>query len=132
MNTVVEAHKARAAEVNAAIEQHREIATLKPVPKGKKEQPLELHPDDFVRIKAQKIADVAKEKPTVAVDVGKPVDDKASDSYAAHIEVGPFCNGSIGAVAYLLPICHHCEVYFMKFDKAGLALFLCPRLQSVS
>ena len=104
MNAVVEAHKARAAEVSAAIEQHRDVITLKPVPKGKKEQPLELHPDDFVRIKAQKIVDVAQEKPTAAVDVGKPVDDKASDSYAAHVEVGPFCYGSIGVLAHLLPL----------------------------
>lgn len=104
VNAVVDAHKARAAEVSAAIEEHRDIVTLKPVPKGKKEQPLELHPDDFVCIKAQKIADVAKEKPSAAVDVGKPVDDKASDSYAAHIEVRPLCNSSIGALAYLLPL----------------------------
>ena len=104
VNAVVEAHKARAAEVSAATEQHRDISTLKPVPKGKKEQPLELHPDDFVRIKAQKIADAAKEKPTAAVDVGKPVDNKVSDSYAAHIEVGPFCNGSTGESVYLLPL----------------------------
>lgn len=112
VSTVVDAHKARAAEVNAAMEQHREISTLKPVPKGKKEQPLELHPDDFVTIKAHKIADVAEEPmPTVTkvtvdhgtpVDVVKPVNDKTSDSYAAHIEVRPVCHGITGVIADFL------------------------------
>ena len=102
MSTVVDAHKARAAEVSAAMEQHKEISTLKPVPKGKKEQPLELHPDDFVTIKAHKTAGVTEEPPAAVkvtvdhgapVDVVKPVNDKTSDSYAAHIEVRPVCQG---------------------------------------
>lgn len=130
----MEAHKARAAEVSAAMEQHKEISTLKPVPKGKKEPPLELHPDDFVTIKAHKVAGVTEEPPAAVkvtvdhgtpVDVVKPVNDKTSDSYAAHIEVRP---GTTGILADLLPsvrahsVTQVLLIWYVKLLNAGLAM----------
>ena len=52
VNAALEAHKARVAAAAAAAQQQTQPLVVKPVPKGKKEQPLELHPDQFVRIKA--------------------------------------------------------------------------------
>ena len=76
MNAAVEAHKARVSAASAAAEQHRENITLKPVPKGKKEEPLELHPEAFVRIKAQKITE--EPSATVTVDMSSLVEIKAA------------------------------------------------------
>ena len=72
----MEAHKARAAAAAAASKQQAEAVTLKPVKKGEKKQPLELHPDQFVRIKARKAEDAnsteaAESLPDVArLDLG--------------------------------------------------------------
>lgn len=76
MNAAVEAYKARVSAASAAAEQHRENITLKPVPKGKKEEPLELHPEAFVRIKAQKITE--EPSATVTVDMSSLVEIKAA------------------------------------------------------
>ena len=84
----MEAHKARVSAASVAAEQQKESITVKPVPKGRKEQPLELHPDQFVRIKAQKLADVLGE-PTASVDIGSLVDSKATP--VVDVEVGPSC-----------------------------------------
>lgn len=86
MSAALEAHKARVSAASATAEQQKETITVKPVPKGRKEQPLELHPDNFVRIKAQKIADVATE-PAAAVDISSLVDSKATP--VVDVEVGP-------------------------------------------
>lgn len=80
VNAALEAHKARIAAADAAAQQQKEAVTVRPVPKGKKEQPLELHPDQFVRIKAHKtagntstsaatLADLAEVTASPAVDV---------------------------------------------------------------
>ncbi len=80
VNAALEAHKARIAAADAAAQQQKEAVTVRPVPKGKKEQPLELHPDQFVRIKAHKtagststsaamLADLAEATASPAVDV---------------------------------------------------------------
>ena len=80
VNAALEAHKARVAAADAAAQQQKEAVTVRPVPKGKKEQPLELHPDQFVRIKAHKaagntstsaamLADLAEVTASPAVDV---------------------------------------------------------------
>ena len=82
----MEAHKVRVSAASVAAEQQKETITVKPVPKGRKEQPLELHPDQFVRIKAQKVADVLRE-PTASV--GSLVDSKATP--VVDVEVGPSC-----------------------------------------
>lgn len=86
MSAALEAHKARVSAAGAAGEQQKETVTVKPVPKGRKEQPLELHPDNFVRIKAQKIADVATE-PAAAADISSLVNSKATP--VVDVEVGP-------------------------------------------
>ena len=59
VNAALEAHKARVAAAAAAAQQQTQPLVVKPVPKGKKEQPLELHPDQFVRIKAHQSAGVS-------------------------------------------------------------------------
>ena len=64
MNAALEAHKARVSAATAATDQQKETVTVKPVPKGKKEQPLELHPDQFVRIKAHKPAGSSEQAAT--------------------------------------------------------------------
>ncbi len=80
VNAALEAHKARVAAADAAAQQQKEAVIVRPVPKGKKEQPLELHPDQFVRIKAHKtagntststamLADLAEVTASPAVDV---------------------------------------------------------------
>lgn len=84
VNAALEAHKARVSAASAAGEQQKETITIKPVLKGRKEQPLELHPDSFVRIKAQKIADAAEHPLPVAI--GSLVESKATQ--VVDVEVG--------------------------------------------
>ena len=60
-NSSMEAHKARAAAAAAGKQQQAEAVTLKPVKKGEKKAALELHPDQFVRIKARKAEVVESE-----------------------------------------------------------------------
>lgn len=68
----MEAHKARAAAAAAASKQQTEAVTVKPVKKGEKKQPLELHPDQFVRIKARKAEDADTDEGQKALpDVGR-------------------------------------------------------------
>ena len=75
VSAALEAHKARVSAATAAADQQRETTTVKPVPKGKKEQPLELHPDQFVRIKAHKLQDSAS-KPAAAANMESLVETK--------------------------------------------------------
>ena len=68
----MEAHKARAAAAAAASKQQTEVVIVKPVKKGEKKQPLELHPDQFVRIKARKAEDADSGEGQEALpDVGR-------------------------------------------------------------
>lgn len=88
MSAALEAHKARVSAATAAADQQRETTTVKPVPKGKKEQPLELHPDQFVRIKAHKVEDSSSE-PAAAVSMESLVETEAMP--AIDVEVRPLC-----------------------------------------
>lgn len=82
VSTALEAHKARVAAATAAAQQQREALTIKPVPKGKKDQPLELHPDQFVRIKAHKTAGPSSTSTAVLEDIVE-----ATASSAVDVEV---------------------------------------------
>ncbi len=82
VNAALEAHKARIAAADAAAQQQKETVTVRPVPKGKKEQPLELHPDQFVRIKAHKTAGDASTSAAMLADLAE-----ATASPAADVEV---------------------------------------------
>lgn len=71
VNAALEAHKARMAAADAAAQQQKEAVTVRPAPKGKKEQPLELHPDHFVRIKAHKTAGNASTSAAMPADLAE-------------------------------------------------------------
>ena len=71
VNAALEAHKARMAAADAAAQQQKEAVTVRPAPKGKKEQPLELHPDQFVRIKAHKTAGNASTSAAMPADLAE-------------------------------------------------------------
>lgn len=88
----MEAHKARAAAAASAKQQQAEAVTLKPVKKGEKKQPLELHPDQYVRIKARKAEDADAELAVPELDTLALVADDENDGSAegaADIEVRP-------------------------------------------
>lgn len=93
VNAALEAHKARITAATAAAQQQKEAITVKPVAKGKKEQPLELHPDQFVRIKAHKAAG-----PTSTTEVSMNEFVEATASPAVDVEVTDTQQSSI--VAY--------------------------------
>ncbi|KAL0028975.1 hypothetical protein WJX77_009213 [Trebouxia sp. C0004] len=93
VNAALEGHKARIAAADAAAQQQKQAVTVRPVSKGKKEQPLELHPDQFVRIKAHKtagntstsaamLADLAEVTASPAVDVEDWVQTRAANKVA--------------------------------------------------
>lgn len=93
VTAALEAHKARVTAATAAAQQQKEALTVKPVAKGKKEQPLELHPDQFVRIKAHKAAG-----PTSTTEVSMNEFVEATASPAVDVEVTDTQQSSI--VAY--------------------------------
>ena len=86
-NTSMEAHKARAAAAAAGKQQQAEAVTLKPVKKGEKKAGLELHPDQFVRIKARKAEVADSEGAAADMDKLDLVADDEPDATASTVDI---------------------------------------------
>lgn len=114
-NSSMEAHKARlaAAAAAAAKQQQAEAVTVKPVKKGEKKQPLELHPDQFVRIKARRAEAVESDVAALDMDKLELVADEEPDTAAdaADIEVGLMWHIGVGLLWHIeVGLLWHVEV----------------------